>query len=713
MATQIQLFRGGSYEEIDYSSFEVELGVSTRVVAPTASFRTHSSEPVSPAQSARIRVDGTTIYEGSTKSGGTKGERGQTDVEIRHPVAELWNSTADVSLASPTDEEVLEAALTNADTTASFTLSYAGTATALDDAYEVDDRSVRSIFRDMVDRTDRVWWVDPAGTTIHVQAKGGRGLWQSLDGTSRGVSVQQFDSGNVETVRNAVTVIGTGDEAVSVVATDSGSISTYGRRSGDSPYNVSYITSASEALAVANALLQPTPVPEGEVQVASNVGDITQPLVNQTVDVADDAKNIDASGLLVESQTIEQGRVTLTVGGGVGESVAEANRDRKSRGDITAPGSVYNSDRIADGAIAEQKLVDGSVIEDKLADLSVSLQKVQDGAISETKVQDDSISTPKLQAEAVTAAKILADTITANEIAADTITALEIAGETITANEIAANTITAALIDTLDLETDELTIGTDADAQIAFSTGTTGTGETILDMNPTAAGLVRLGASTPFDSIQTDGLSVWDGADFTGALTLDPDSVNNSIEVQDAGDDTTELRPLLNGGCYIGRSDRVFAAMHATEFLGADGAIVGESAGTPAVYPETDGTGLVGFIGQAWSSMRAGSYFNDSPLEVSETDADIDLEELCACGWYDPPEYVREGTARKQAETEGFPDEDAAADGALPDPDGVELGTMANYLLEVAIQQQEHIDDLTTRVDGLEARLEALESRNA
>ena len=50
---------------------------------------------------------------------------------------------------------------------------------------------------------------------------------------------------------------------------------------------------------------------------------------------------------------------------------------------------------------------------------------------------------------------------------------------------------------------------------------------------------------------------------------------------------------------------------------------------------------------------------------------------------------------------------DADEDGPNP---GVELGTMANYLLEVNKAQQEHIADLTARVDDLEARLEALEA---
>jgi hypothetical protein len=102
---------------------------------------------------------------------------------------------------------------------------------------------------------------------------------------------------------------------------------------------------------------------------------------------------------------------------------------------VTEPGSVYDSDRIADGAIETQKLVDLS--------------------ITETKIQDDSISTPKLQAEAVTANKIL------------------------------ANTITAALIDTLDLATDELSIGAGLDGRIVFDDLTiSGTNETVAIMLP-------------------------------------------------------------------------------------------------------------------------------------------------------------------------------------------------------------------------------------
>jgi hypothetical protein len=187
------------------------------------------------------------------------------------------------------------------------------------------------------------------------------------------------------------------------------------------------------------------------------------PVVNQTLDVTDTQGTGLDDVLPIEKQTVTQGSVEFELGEGAGVNQAKFNRSQKSDADVTEPGSVYDSDRIADGSILSDKLFDSAVTEQKLADLAVSLDKVQPDAIDETKIQDDSISTPKLQAGSVIASKIQSDTITANEIAAGTITALEIAADTITANQIASNTLTADLVDTFQLNTSQLTIGEDAD----------------------------------------------------------------------------------------------------------------------------------------------------------------------------------------------------------------------------------------------------------
>jgi len=84
--------------------------------------------------------------------------------------------------------------------------------------------------------------------------------------------------------------------------------------------------------------------------------------------------------------------------------------------------------------------------------------------------------------------------------------------------------------------------------------------------------------------------------------------------------------------------------------------------------------------------MRAGAFIEDSP----DPNVRARLDELTHAGWYAPPEYV----AREQ---------DTREDGGGEDDHGVELGTMTNYLLEVTKAQQAVIDDLTERVERLEA----------
>jgi len=408
MTTDVQLLRGGSFTDIPFTDFSIELGISTQKTVPEAQFTTLATEAVTAGQEARIVIDGVTRFKGITANSGRK-EQGQQTVELTHNASELFSAEATFTeTGPPTDEDVLLAAVSNAQTNQSFTLDYNATAVVLDNKYEANGRGVKQIFQDMMDRTDYIWWTDPVNNTVHVDEKGGRGLWQSLDTEADpGVEVRRFDEGNIATVRNAVTVIGTGGLAQSATRTDSTSISEYGRRSA--AYQVDYAITQEAADNIALSLLQPNPIPEGEVAVSQNVGAVDAPRVNQTIDLEDSAQDISANSLLVERQTIEQGRATLSAGGGAGATVEDVNRTAKSEGDVTRPGSVYDTDRIADDAIETAKIVDLS--------------------ISETKIQDDAISTPKLQANSVSA------------------------------NEIETNTITAAEIDVLDLDTNQLTIG--------------------------------------------------------------------------------------------------------------------------------------------------------------------------------------------------------------------------------------------------------------
>jgi hypothetical protein len=502
-----------------------------------------------------------------------------------------------------------------------------------------------------------------------------------VDTSTDGAAVTQYIPDDTDTVVNDVTVTGTGGEAVTGTATDQGSINEYGRQ--PESVNVSYITTAAEADDYAAALLNPEPDAQATVRVAASAADVAGPVVNQTLAVTDtQGTGLDGT-LPIEAQTVTQGSAELGLGEGEGTNLAQFNRSEKSKADRTEPGSVYGNDRIGTDAIDTEQLVDTAVIESKLADLAVTTQKLRDNAVingklddlsvSETKIQDDSISTPKLVAEAVTAAEIEADTITAAQIAAGTITALELEADTITAGEIAAGTITALEIaadtltaneiDVLDLDTNQLSV-TSGGEGIEFGVDTTVT------MRPVGDELAQLGESTNrFDVVYSRGV---DAEQFIG-------SGNSILDTLIVSNDLT-----VNGDADVDND------------LSAD-----------TVLPiNGSATGNVGVTGDYWEGMRADAYFEETPFDVSDTRADVDLDELRETSWSDPPAYVAEGSRAKQGTAEG-----GLATGAGDGSErGVELGHMTNYLLEVAKQQLAHIEDLTARVDDLEARLEALEA---
>lgn len=562
MTTSVQVDRGSGFVDIDYTDFSIEVGTSAVQVAPAARVTTQAREDISANLDARIQQDGTTIFEGVTASSGTTRQNGQVKLTLDHPASALYAEKVDVTeTGPPTDLDVLNAALSNANRGGNFTLDYAGTATTLDSDYEVTNRSVTSVFRDMMDRVGRVWWIDPATTTIHVEPPGFRGQWKALDAETDGVIVRSFDEGSVGSVKNDVTVTATGGKAVSATATDSTSISTYGRRSSD--INIAYATTQAEAQAVADALLIPDPLASGEILVPKSVGTLTEPLVNYDVDLTDASKDIDETDLVIEKQTIEQGRATLKVGQGSAVSIANVNRETKSSDDKTAAGTVYGKDRLADDSVDTNQLVDAAVIKAKLQDAAVATAKLENNAVingklddlsvSETKIQDDSIATPKLQAEAVTANEIEADTITASQIAAGTITALEIVADTITADEIAAATITALEIDTLDLDTTQLNIGTTAGvSEIKFTTSSIDGNESIV-VEP--AGLAYFGRNT---------------------------------RIQEIG--TKTVRPNTDNLGSVGLSSEAYSEMHAYAFIDADTGSEISDGGDP-LAGLADGTG--------------------------------------------------------------------------------------------------------------------------
>jgi hypothetical protein len=550
MATDIELRRSGAYEPIDYSRFSVEITTSAIAPTPSASVTTQANEPIDVNQDCRIVIDGTTVFEGQTESAGSINRNGQVSLSVVHPHDALFEERISLSLSGTvTAIDVLEAALNNSNRGDSTMLSWSGNDVTLDSGYDVENRQLTAIFRDMTDRTGRVWWVDPSGTTINVEPKGDRGTWNSIDTQADKAVVETYDDGSVATVRNDVTVIATGEEAVSATATDATSISEYGRRSEE--INIGYAATAGEAQAYADELIIPDPLASATVLVTEQIGDVTQPLANFTIDLTDDGKNIDTSGLVIEKQTLEQGRVTLEVGEGSGVSIENVNRGSKSQDDTTEPGSVYGGDRIGDDSITESKLQDLSVSVDKIQDQAVAEAKVRTEAISEVKVQDDSISTPKLQVGSVTAGKIDVAAVTATAIAADAVEAGKIDADAVGARELIANSITADEIDTLNLDTGELTIGANADSFFEFTTELdSASGQTFAKMNPSDPVAGKIGDINPLISV------------FASTVTA-----NSLLEL---GTDTADIVPNNDNVSNVGQSFNAFSEMHAYAFIDAD-----------------------------------------------------------------------------------------------------------------------------------------------
>lgn len=736
MATDVQLLRGGTFEDIPFTDFSIELGISTQKTVPEASFTTLATEAVSAGQEARIVIDGVTRFKGICGNSGRK-EQGQQTVELTHDASELFSSEATFTQTGPpTDEDVLFAAVSNAQTNQSFTLDYNATAVLLENEYVAEGRAVKQIFQDMMDRTDYIWWTDPVDNIVHVDEKGGRGLWQSLDTEADpGVEVRRFDEGNIATVRNAVTVIGTRGLAQSATRTDSNSISQYGRRS--KAYQVDYAITQAAADKLALALLQPNPIPEGEVAVSQNVGAVDAPRVNQTIDLDDSAQDISANSLLVERQTIEQGRATLSAGGGAGATVEDVNRTAKSEGDLTRPGSVYDSDRIADGAITNAEIGDravdsqqielSAIIAENLAASAVERAKIAQAAINGDKVETGTIGATKLFIEDwipiglefregdageddFDGNPLASDEIawndhsivfegteydilnnetndkyvyytagdfgyttsntkpdigddqalvaindplgTANQILqATSIHGGSIRTRSIEAAEIATGTLTADLVDTFDLGTQQLTVGTQTnDVGIEFVVETSTTFGDIAVMKPTGDG-GQLGNST----------DRWEDI-FTLDLDVDQRVVTNSFEAEVSSGDTDVFLENVSGVTQL--------------------------------RPGTDNAGEVGTGPTAWSEMNAHNFITQSP------DPDVpspDLSQLLDMDWYNPPEYATRRKANGQSKK--------SYRRANPSSDGVELSHMANWLLETCKAQQERIDSLEERLSRLESQV--------
>jgi len=589
---------------IDYGDVELTRATSDALPAPEAEIEGAVGD-FTAGESVTISDDSGTLFTGQVAKPEIR-RGGRRDLTCEHQLAPLFEESVDVPPTTSVTT-ALENAVANASTSA--TVQFDGTDVTLGEEYSATGRTVRRIFKDLTERTGRVWRVvDP--DTIVVEPLGTNG-GISINTDTDAAAVRQFDSGDARTVINDVQVNGTGGERVVGTASDATSIDQYGTRSRT--VNVSYIETQSEADAYAQALLRPEPLAEATVLVGASAIDVIGQQSNATLTLTDPSRGIDSVELVIEEQTNSSGGSTvLKAGEGAASSLVTQNRQSRSRDDQTEPGSVYGNDRIADDAVDtaqlrdtavdQFKLQDGAVESIKLADGSVLTTKLDNLAVTETKIDDESVTTPKLEAGAVEADKIETGTITGTEfdrvvdgevvgteniislladkvIFADTddtvdgLTKPEDGTTVIDGGKIETNSITADLIDTLDLDTDQLSIGelefSEEDFTTTFLPATDGEGL----LGALGRNFLAIYVETGnFDDVATSDL-ITSTATF-GVGATDP------IDVQD-GEFGTEIVPVNDGTCTLGTTDQAFQSVVAEEFLNESGGILSDGAGDP------------------------------------------------------------------------------------------------------------------------------------
>jgi len=358
-------------------------------------------------------------------------------------------------------------------------------------------------------------------------------------------------------------------------------------------------------------------------------------------------------------------------------SLENVNRRSSSQDDNSEPGSVYNSDRIADGAIGPTELQDESVgdqtidsnfalllnsavsdnralLEETTGDLDDIDDGFQFGRVGNESIDgdariilsevvgdlddvDDGTDFGRVDTTALSPGGLVVangvelddgrtfDDITVEDFEQADATVIdggEILTGSITATQIDAATITADEIDTLSLDTNQIEIN-GIDSTLVFE--------------------ASVGASGDFFEVYPTGTvdtAVWGGINEGGEVAVDSNRTSNM----------DEIRPY-------------------------DG----------------DNSGSVGVSSEAYSEMHAHNFITASPDPIES----VDCSGLCDVDWYDrPPEPVRQ-RARDIGDTDG-----EIPDGRDHTP--VELGTMSNWLLETCKAQQERIEDLEERLDALE-----------
>lgn len=657
--TEVERFNdsSGAWEPIKYGSFEIEFGVSDLLIAPEATVTAPRTSPVSSGERLRIREDGGTTFEGRVQR--TKPRvQGPMRIEAEHDAHALFDDTVTLDVTG-TDEDVLQAALSDADPGA-WTLTYVGTPTTLGDDYAVEGRSVKRVFRDMVDRVGRVWWVG-VDHTITVAEYGAGGQLAAVDTAADDASVTEYIPDDIETVLNDVTVVGTGGEKVTGSASDSGSISEYGRQ--PERLNVSYIESASEADAYASEVLNPQPDAAATIRVGASVADVASPVVNQTLDVTDTQGTGMDEELVIEKQTVAQGSAELALGEGAGTNVEKFNRREKSKEDKFEGDNLDkiggNLDDVEDGSDFGKILQ--SAIDNGRHTLSAAvgdLDNIQDGGTF-ARVRSGNVDEDNFVLLATSVGDL------------DDIDDGSQYGRVLTTGIDAGNIVLAEAVGNLDDIEDGSSFGKVAITNLTPGGAVFATGVELDDNRD-------LGSITTTDAAKSR--TVIDGGEIltgsltadevdtldleTGQITITGTDVNTSlIFEEDSLSDDYFIYPDGGADLRIGKdTDPV------------DNIVTFQAA------PPSDNTGQIGTPSQAYTGVTAYN-FNDAATGQPINDGGDPLSGLSDGDG--PPEYAEQTDA--DGETTGY-----------------SINKMARGVWDVVRAQQRVIEDLEARIDDLE-----------
>lgn len=332
---------GSSWTEIDYHGFTIERGNGLNSLAPECTILTSKDCPVSVDDLVRVKINSSRVFEGFANGNGVVQLDGSKRLVVRGYGFDVMEGRVSLDLSSTSPENVLTQAVSGTDYSISTSTS---TGITLD--YSCDNKKRKNVFSDMVERTGYIFRITP-DKTIHFEDRGDQGSWQSLSVGTDNVVVNEWDEADADTIINKVIVNGTGEGKVSSTATDY----SFTSREHSKEYNFSYITTEDEASAMADQLLQPSPLSKAKIIVAESgfSPSIYDDLVNYTITLTDSSKSISSEVLDVEKQIVMEGRVELHLGEGSSFSIHDYNRDVKSsqeKNEAGADATSENADTI-------------------------------------------------------------------------------------------------------------------------------------------------------------------------------------------------------------------------------------------------------------------------------------------------------------------------------------------------------------------------------